>query len=132
MTSFAAKFKDPRWLRRREEIIAAADYQCQDCGATDTDALDVHICYFEQGREPWEYPDEAYRCVCTEDRAIRRPLEKELRQIFARFTSSELDAVYRALRRLLQVEAGQRSVAMERFYVEAKRLVEEQSVPGEF
>lgn len=125
MASFADKFKDPRWLRRRAEIIAAADYQCQDCGATDT--LEVHICYFEQGREPWDYPDEAYRCVCADDRAIRRPLEKELRQIFACFTSSELDAVHRALLRLSEMEGRQRSVAMERLYVEAKRLINELS-----
>jgi hypothetical protein len=104
MASFADRFKDPRWLRRRDEIIAAADYQCQDCGAADT--LEVHICYFEKGCEPWEYPDEAYRCICAEDRAIRRPLEKELRKIFASFTAAELDILHGALLRLSQVEGG--------------------------
>ncbi len=127
MPSFSDKFKDPRWIRRRDEIIASAEYLCQDCGVA-ADDLEVHICYFEQGREPWEYPHEVYRCLCRTDSAVRRPLEKEVRQALAIFTSAELDALHRALQVLAQVDEGERSIAMERFYVAAKRSLEEQPV----
>lgn len=61
--TYREKLLDPRWQRRRLEILQAADFTCLDCGRKDR-TLHVHHQRYLPNREPWEYPDELLRCVC--------------------------------------------------------------------
>lgn len=57
------KLKDPRWQRRRLEILQRDDFRCVLCGAH-TKMLHVHHrMYFG---EPWEAPDWALETHCEE------------------------------------------------------------------
>ncbi|HEX7531460.1 MAG TPA: hypothetical protein VF333_09970 [Pyrinomonadaceae bacterium] len=72
MKTYAEKLRDPRWQRKRSQIMKRADFKCEDCGNT-TDMQSVHHCFYIAGREPWEYEDNELRClceICHEDRAI--------------------------------------------------------------
>lgn len=57
------KLQDPRWQKRRLEILKRDDHTCQLCGATDT-TLNVHHAHYIKGREPWEYEDDLLKTLC--------------------------------------------------------------------
>ena len=61
--TYAEKLKDPRWQRLRLEVMQAADFQCEDCGAKDK-TLSVHHKKYVWGRKPWEYKPEELSCNC--------------------------------------------------------------------
>ena len=61
MSAYAEKLKDPRWQRRRLEILERDDFSCQACGAEDK-TLHVHHKWYVG--EPWEAPDEALETLC--------------------------------------------------------------------
>ena len=65
MSNYSSMLRDPRWQRKRLEIMKAADFACQECGAK-TDELHIHHKYYERGLKAWEYPDIAYACLCLE------------------------------------------------------------------
>jgi len=61
--TYADKLKDPRWQRKRLEVLQHADFRCQLCGSKDN-TLHVHHAYYEKGRDPWEYPVGAMISLC--------------------------------------------------------------------
>lgn len=63
MTSYSELLRDPRWQRKRLEAMNRADFGCQECGNR-VATLNVHHRYYEKGRAPWEYPDDAFVCLC--------------------------------------------------------------------
>lgn len=63
VSEYALKLKDPRWQRRRLEIMQRDDFACQKCSAK-TDTLHVHHRFYIYGRSPWEYPDNALVTLC--------------------------------------------------------------------
>lgn len=60
---YTEKLLDPRWQRRRLEILNRDEFTCQECG-NDEDTLHVHHRYYRRGSEPWEYPDAALVTLC--------------------------------------------------------------------
>lgn len=63
--SYSEKLKDPRWQKKRLEILQRADFKCEDCGASDK-TLHVHHGYYERGHDPWEYNEASLHCLCEE------------------------------------------------------------------
>lgn len=63
MTSYSEKLKDPRWKKRRLEILRRDCHECQGCNARASEGpLHVHHRWY-QG-EPWEAPDDALTTLC--------------------------------------------------------------------
>jgi hypothetical protein len=65
MKSYADKLKDPRWQKKRLEVLEAAGWtcdQCQEAGKT----LNVHHDYYLPGKEPWEYELDMLRALCND------------------------------------------------------------------
>lgn len=67
--------KDPRWQKKRLEIMQRDGFKCQHCLATDK-SLQVHHLVYHKGAKPWEYKDEELITLCehcheyeTEDNA---------------------------------------------------------------
>lgn len=65
MTTYAEKLKDPRWQRKRLEVLEAANWACETCGAEDK-TLHVHHKRYLKGHEPWEYENEDLRSLCED------------------------------------------------------------------
>jgi len=63
--TYAEKLRDPRWQRRRLEIMQLARFQCERCDA-DSKTLVVHHLVYRVGSEPWCYPDNELVCLCQE------------------------------------------------------------------
>ena len=63
MKTYAEKLKDPRWQRKRLEIMQRDDFQCRVCG-DERKTLHVHHIRYIKGREPWEYKDFYFVTLC--------------------------------------------------------------------
>lgn len=63
MASYWQKLKDPRWQKRRLEILNEAEFACEICGDTES-TLHVHHLKYDKGKEPWEYGSEWLACLC--------------------------------------------------------------------
>ena len=73
--TYANQLKDPRWQRKRLEVMERDNWQCRDTGVAD-ESLQVHHCWYAKGG-PWETPSE-YLLTLTEG-AHRKRQELESR-----------------------------------------------------
>lgn len=71
--SYAEKLKDPRWRKKRVEILIRDDYHCQNCGGAHiimpelrvkNIPLEVHHLLYFHGRDPWEYDNDNLVTLC--------------------------------------------------------------------
>lgn len=63
--TYSEKLRDPRWQKKRLEVLEACDWMCVGCHAVDR-PLNVHHRWYISGRAPWEYPDIALTTLCDE------------------------------------------------------------------
>jgi hypothetical protein len=63
MTRYSERLRDPRWQKKRLEILSRDEFTCKNCFDSSR-TLHVHHCYYEQGKEPWEYPDGSLVTLC--------------------------------------------------------------------
>lgn len=61
--TYAEKLKDPRWQKKRLEILERDDFSCRSCGS-DAKELHVHHLIYLKGKEPWEYKNEHLVTLC--------------------------------------------------------------------
>ncbi len=54
MPTYSDKLKDPRWQKKRLEVLERDGWACRYCGDT-KNTLHVHHVLYLSGREPWEY-----------------------------------------------------------------------------
>ncbi len=59
--TYSEKLRDPRWQRKRLEVLQAADFKCEFCG-DGTQTLHVH--HLKYTGEPWEAPLKDLECLC--------------------------------------------------------------------
>ena len=86
--TYSEKLRDPRWQEKRNAVKEKADFKCQDCGSTKN--LEVHHCYYKFGLEPWQYPIDSLRSLCSNCHEIRGKTEMELRARMADLTTDDL------------------------------------------
>jgi len=63
--TYADKLKDPRWQKKRLQIMDRDGFQCQMCFDRE-ETLTVHHKKYIYGKEPWEY-DGKYLITLCED-----------------------------------------------------------------
>lgn len=83
--SYAEKLRDPRWQKKRLEILERDEWRCEMCW-NDKATLNVHHRYY-QG-EPWEAPDDALVTLCENchksETKDRKKAEKRLLKVTRR------------------------------------------------
>jgi len=89
--SYSEKLKDSRWIAKRNYVRERADYKCEDCGSNTN--LEVHHCFYQYGREPWEYSFDSLRCLCRKCHIERGEIEKVLRAKFAELKLKHLKSI---------------------------------------
>lgn len=62
--TYSEKLKDPRWQKKRLQLLESAWFMCESCGDTEQ-TLHVHHGYYEKNLDPWDYPDRAYLVLCS-------------------------------------------------------------------
>lgn len=63
--TYSEKLKDPRWLRLSRQVLDRDDCTCQSCGDKNR-IMHVHHEYYENYRDPWDYPLEALVTLCDQ------------------------------------------------------------------
>lgn len=62
-SKYSQKLGDPRWQKKRLEVLEAAEWACEVCGYGES-TLNVHHKAYFKGREPWEYDIEQLAALC--------------------------------------------------------------------
>lgn len=109
--TYSEKLKDPRWQKKRLEVLERDKWKCCDCdGAEKT--LQVHHCFYEKG-DPWETDVEFLTTLCEDCHESRQELEADARRalgkILVRTPSGEGEDSLRELVQSLVEVAGQAS-----------------------
>jgi len=72
-------YRDSRWQRKRLEIMERDGWTCRSCGAKGEGVtLNVHHAYYEAGKKPWEYPNDAMVTWCEDCHKKRTARMKDI------------------------------------------------------
>ena len=78
-SEYSAKLRDPRWQKKRLEIMQRDKFSCQCCGDGES-TLNVH--HFEYHGDPWSTPPELLITLCEQchenEGYARKESEKQL------------------------------------------------------
>lgn len=97
MKTYAEKLKDPRWQKKRLEILQRDKFECRFCSASDKE-LHVHHAFYMRGRQPWEYENTDLSTLCLD---CHEELEKLKRTIGYQTSWPDYYAAYLDLSELL-------------------------------
>jgi hypothetical protein len=61
--SYSDALRDPRWQKKRLEIMNRDGFACTKCGHTEK-TLNVHHRWYVRGRKPWEYESKQLTTLC--------------------------------------------------------------------
>jgi len=86
MSEYSEKLKDPRWQRKRLEIMQRDEFACNSCGDTDS-TLNVHHKTYRKGADPWDYDDENFSTLCQ---SCHKSIHADLYQIKMRCGCAEM------------------------------------------
>lgn len=93
MIRYSEKLRDPRWQRKRLEIMQRDNFTCRHCGDSQS-TLNVH--HLEYNGEPWEVQNDLLITLCEVchecEHAYRKKAESSLLSEFRKkgFNSSHL------------------------------------------
>lgn len=87
--TYAEKLKDPRWQRKRLELLNAANWTCVECG-TKTESLHVHHGYYQRKTDPWDYPNDKLRVLCESCHSENQRIMEDVHRIIANWTITDL------------------------------------------
>ena len=62
---YGEQYKDPRWQKKRLEILERDRWSCAKCGMAEN-TLHVHHRYYIKGADPWDYPNEVLITLCED------------------------------------------------------------------
>lgn len=78
MSTYTEMLRDPRWQRKRLEVMQRDGFACRACSST-TKTLNVHHnLYFGHGHPPWQYPDQTLITLCEDCHAEEEALKKHM------------------------------------------------------
>jgi hypothetical protein len=61
--TYSDKLKNPKWQKKRLQVLDKANFICELCQDTD-ETLQVHHLKYLKGKEPWEYDLDNFKCLC--------------------------------------------------------------------
>jgi len=77
--SYQEKLKDPRWQKKRLEILQRDGWKCKWCGE-EKQTLHIHHLKYQRNKEPWEYEDKFLITLCENCHEIDSIYRKEAEQ----------------------------------------------------
>lgn len=80
--TYSEQLKHPNWQKRRLEMLAAANWKCECCDASEK-TLHVHHKRYVKGREIWEYSDSELQVMCETCHAEHHEAHKLLEEVLA-------------------------------------------------
>jgi hypothetical protein len=84
------KFKDPRWQKKRLEIMERDGWKCVKCGDASNE-LQVNHRFYIKGKDQWDYDNRCLETLCRPCHEIVTDKQRELRNALSLLPSSGLD-----------------------------------------
>lgn len=104
-SSYGALLRNPKWQKTRLQIMQRANFACERCGDKES-TLNVHHKNYKQGRNPWEYENNNFVCLCER---CHEKIHEQKQMINNLLPYSELD--------FLEILSGSISVQCNSSYV---------------
>lgn len=76
MKTYYDKLKDPRWQKKRLQVMNRDKWTCKKCGDTET-TLNIHHLKYESGKNPWEYDNKDLVTLCEDCHENIEKLKKD-------------------------------------------------------
>lgn len=124
MSSYAQKLRDPRWQKKRLEVLEAAGWKCELCGDSEN-TLHVHHKQYFRGREPWDYAGDQLAALCECCHESMHESDDLLRDVISRVDLARRDEIAWLISGYLgrgYDPASPRELAFARVGVEARKL----------
>lgn len=93
--TYSEKLKDPRWQKKRLEILNRDGWKCQECSGKDSE-LNVHHRSYHPGLDPWDYPVAELVTLCRSCHEIRTSLDERMTALLGTVSGGAI-AVFVAL-----------------------------------
>lgn len=74
--SYYEQLNHPKWILKRNEILARDNHKCTCCG--DEDRLEVHHLYYERNKMAWEYDNDMLKTMCRSCHSNFTRLNREI------------------------------------------------------
>lgn len=91
--TYIEKLRDPRWQKKRLEVMQRDEFKCQMCGCGDQ-TLHVHHRVYTRGKEPWEYELDDFITLCVECHENTEWMIQHIKADAQRRDMYELDAIW--------------------------------------
>ena len=62
-SNYSELLQDPRWQKKRVDILQRDNFTCQHCGSTEK-SLQVHHLRYQKWKKPWEYDNSELLTLC--------------------------------------------------------------------
>jgi hypothetical protein len=93
MSRYSDLLKHPKWQKKRLEILEQHNFQCKECGDSES-TLHVHHGYYEKDKDPWDYPDYSLHCLCENCHEEIQGRQDVIKKLIGSFgTSMDLDRI---------------------------------------
>lgn len=69
MSTYSEKFKDPRWQKKRLEILNRDKFKCRKCG-DEKSTLHIHHILYKYGNDPWDYSNKNLITLCKDCHSV--------------------------------------------------------------
>jgi hypothetical protein len=86
MMNYAQQIKDPRWQKKRLEVLSDNNFECENCGSS-KDTLNVHHPFYKRGAMIWEYGTDELQCLCEVCHKEAHALDEKIKKAFAYATT---------------------------------------------
>jgi len=75
MSKYTELFKDPRWQKKRLEILERDEWKCLLC-VDKKQTLHVHHKWYIRGLKPWEYANSCLMTMCDECHSFEHSIKE--------------------------------------------------------
>lgn len=99
------KLRDPRWQKRRLEIMQRDNFKCVDCGNGES-TLNVHHTYYLKATDPWDYDNHCLKTLCEPCHNHRHDQMEQLGRALSMMGVTHLAAVAGFAKQLYFITGG--------------------------
>lgn len=78
----ANPYKDPRWQKKRLEVLNEKGWRCEECGDKNT-TLHVHHVYYVKGRDVWNYSIDDLLVLCEDCHKFTHVVDDDIKRVLS-------------------------------------------------